>query len=109
MIKDLLCVLGIPMKYMGHSYLDYAVELALSDDSMLSAVTTKLYPSIAEHFDVTPASVNRNMRTAIDHCWERGNRTLLDEIAGYPLRYRPSVSEFISLLVAHIRRGNLTA
>lgn len=104
MVKDLLCVLGIPIKYLGHRYLDYAVELAMDDESVLSAVTTQLYPAIASHFGTTAAAVNRNMRTAIDHCWERGNRALLDQIAGYPLRYRPSVSEFLSLLVAYLRR-----
>ena len=105
MVKDLLCILGIPIKYLGHRYLDYAVELAMADESILSAATIRLYPAIAQQFGTTAAAVNRNMRTAIDHCWERGNRALLDQIAGYPLRYRPSVSEFLSLLVAYLRRG----
>lgn len=43
-----------------------------------------------------------DIRTMVNVCWE-GNKKLLDEIAGYPLEYKPTNSEFIDMLAYYLR------
>ena len=38
----------------------------------------------------------------VNVCWE-GNKKMLDEIAGYPLEYKPTNSEFIDMLAYYLR------
>ena len=42
------------------------------------------------------------IRDRINVCWE-GNKSFLDEIAGYPLEYKPTNSQFIDMLAYYLR------
>lgn len=95
--------LGINATYLGYRYLIEAVYLASENEDILLSVCTKLYPIIAEKFQTTPDNVERNLRTVINACWERGNRSLLQTIFPYPLASRPSASELIDALVGYCR------
>lgn len=103
MMKNLLYRLGIPATYLGHRYVLSGVSLALVNEDVLSTITTILYPTIAAQFCVTPVSVDRALRTAITECWERGNRPLLDEVAGRKLRDKPTAGDFIAILTEYAR------
>ena len=46
--------------------------------------------------------VEHDIRTLINVCWE-GNKSFLDEIAGYPLEYKPTNSQFIDMLAYYLR------
>ena len=106
MSRQLLTHLGIPSTYLGQKYLVCALDLCLDNDEYFWAITKQLYPDVAKKYLVSPCSVERNIRTAIRHCWERGNRTLLDKIAGYPLPRCPSPGTFLSLLVHYLRSAD---
>ena len=103
MVRHLLTSLGIPATYLGQRYLIYALHLCLENEDYFSSITKQLYPDVAQHFRVSPASVERDIRTAIRRCWNRGNRSLLSQLAGYPLTQCPSPGYFLSLLAAHLQ------
>ena len=96
-IEHLLRSLGIGATYRGYRYLNYGIRLCLS-------VSKLLYPQIAKYFHTTSCSVERDIRTAVKVCWERGNISLLQEIALRPIRIRPTSSEFLDILTAHLRK-----
>lgn len=95
--------LGFAFSYMGTSSLVDAVVLCVQDPEALTAVTKRVYPTIAKKKGTKWRNVERNLRTAMDAFWERGNRELLNELAGYDLRVRPSVGEIINYIVGYIQ------
>lgn len=100
--KLLIHKLGISSKYAGFDMLEYAITLTCENDVILKSITKKLYPQIAKHFNTTSLCVERNIRTIINVCWEKGNRELLNEIAGYQLKEKPSVSKFIDIIATYL-------
>ena len=58
----------------------------------------------AFHFGCKWTTVERNIRTAVARAWSV-NRSLLLEMAGYPLDTEPSASEFIEIIATHIIRS----
>lgn len=101
-IERLIRSLGIGATYRGYRYLSYGIELCLSDEDYLLCVSKLLYPRIAKEFSTTSSSVERDIRTVVKICWERGNRPLLEDIALYPLVHKPTTSEFLDILASHI-------
>lgn len=97
-MRRILNRLGINSSVFGFCYIEYAVGLVQQNRNLISHVTTQLYPMIADYYAVTPASVERAIRYAINCCWERGNRRLLNDIAGRDLTERPYTREFIAML-----------
>ncbi|WP_343208119.1 sporulation initiation factor Spo0A C-terminal domain-containing protein [Anaerolentibacter hominis] len=96
--------LGIPATYRGYHFLAYSISLALEDENRLLFITKCLYPDVAKHFKTTVPCVERNLRTVIEVCWFRGNRTFLEQIAGYPLKTKPSTGEFIDILASYLQK-----
>lgn len=90
----------------GFLYLQDAVELALSNRGMLQAITTRLYPMIAQRHQVSPSCVELNIRTAIELTFERGDLAFLYEYFGSSVREasgKPTNSEFIAGLTELVR------
>lgn len=104
-IAYLIRCLGIGATYRGYRYLNYGIKLCLEDEDYLLSVSKLLYPQIAKHYHTTSYSVERDIRTVIKVCWERGNKKLLEEIALRPLHIRPSSSEFLDILTAHLSQN----
>ncbi len=105
-IKHLIHSLGINATYRGYRYLCYAVELAMKDEDYLLCISKWLYPEIAAKYETTVNGVERNIRTVITVCWERGNRKLLDHISAYPLTSKPSTGEFIDILITYLKQSH---
>lgn len=99
-VYDLLYRLGITANYTGFFHTSYAVYLATQQPGRLLLVTKWLYPEVARHYKTTWHCVERNIRTTSEVAWAR-NKTLLQELAQYPLTCRPSASSFIAILTAH--------
>ncbi len=97
-IEQLIRSLGIGATYRGYHYLVYGVSLCMDNEDYLLSVGKLLYTRIAEAYSTTGSSVERDIRTVIRICWERGNRPLLQEIAMYPLHARPTAGEFFDIL-----------
>ena len=106
-IEYLIRSLGIGATYRGYRYLCYALALCSSNEDYLLAVSKLLYPQVAQNFHTTAGSVERDIRTVIKVCWDRGGRTLLQNIALHPLSGKPTSSEFLDILTGHIHRNRL--
>ena len=104
-IERLIRSLGIGATYRGYRYLSYGIYLCLQDENYLLYVSKLLYPQIARTYHTTSCSVERDLRTVVKVCWERGNRSHLQNIAMYTLDQRPTAGEFIDILVAHIKHS----
>lgn len=94
--------LGVHSGYLGFHYVQMAVWLCHQDPEYLLSITKKLYPDVAASFHTTPKSVERNIRTLIDVCWERGDRPLLCQISGHTMEERPSVRQFIDIILGYL-------
>jgi len=106
-IERLIRSLGIGATYRGYRYLSSGIALCLQDENYLLSVSKLLYPQIARMYHTTSSSVERDLRTVIKVCWERGNKKYLEKLAMHPLDSRPTSGEFIDILVAYINQRNL--
>lgn len=103
-IQHLIRSLGIGSTYRGYRYLTLALTLCLENEDYLMGVSKILYPHIASVYQTSASSVERDLRTVIHVCWNRGNRTLLQEISSCPPQKKPATSEFLDILTNHLRK-----
>lgn len=96
-----LLSLGISMNYVGFWFCAYAIYLVMEDPGAITNITKSVYIPAAKHFGVSQANVERNIRTIIDVVWNE-NACLLNKYAGYVLLFKPTCSQFISVLSMHI-------
>lgn len=96
-VKHLLRTLGASPVYAGFAPAVQALMFILEDETLLTSLTTRLYPKVAEFCGTTPASVERNIRTVIAIIWEK-NQFLFQIVAGYGMTARPSVGDFLAIL-----------
>ena len=80
-IYGLIRKLGANSKYKGYFFTAEAIRMTMAYQEKPLRITKDIYP--------------------INVCWE-GNRTLLEEIAGYSLNYKPTNSEFIDMLAYYL-------
>ena len=105
-IHDLLRSLGITGKYSGYLMTVKACELIMEDESRLLKVTKLLYPEVAKRCGVGKITVERNIRTIVYKAWDT-NRPKLCEIARFELTTPPTATEFLDMLVSHLRKIQL--
>ena len=92
-IQKLVRSLGIGGNYQGYRYLLYALSLCLQNEDYLLSVSKLLYPEIAHTYQTSASSVERNLRTVVSVCWERGNR----------LSSKPTIGEFLDILTEYLK------
>ena len=102
--REALTYLRIPRSLSGFRYLAMAIALAAQVPERLERITKEIYPEIARRCGTKVVRAERCMRTAVDRCWEQGNREALDQMAGYHLVKRPTNSEFIDLVSMYISK-----
>lgn len=102
-IERVVRKLGFVFSYGGTNCLVDSVLICVQDPEALTAVTKLVYPAVAKRRGIKKwRNVERNMRTAVEAFWVRGNRDFLNEMAGFPLRVQPSVGEIINYIVGYI-------
>ena len=94
--------LGFIFSYRGTGCLVDAVLVCVQEPDALTAVTKRVYPAVAKQRGAKWRTVEHNMRTTVDAFWARGNREMLNELAGFELRVRPSVGEVINYIVGYL-------
>lgn len=102
-VERIIRRLGFGYSYRGTNNLVDAVLLCYREPEALTAITKRVYPEVARLTGTGWRNVERNLRTAVDAFWDRGNRELLNRMVGFDLRVRPSVGEIISYIVGYIR------
>ena len=74
--------------------------------SRLRSVTKEVYWETAELHGCNRSDVERNIRTVIHHAW-KVNRPGLQALSEYPLLAPPSVSDFLQIMVSHLKKAML--
>ena len=88
----------------GHLYIKIAVELLMKDRRYENAITTRLYPDIADMFGTKNKCVETAMTYAFTQAWMYGDPELLEDLVGYrPSKRarRPSSGTFLDALVIY--------
>lgn len=93
--------LGVTSKYKGYFFLADAIQLAMGSLDQPIKITKDIYPELAKKYKTTSMNIEHNIRTVINICWET-NRNGMGEIAGYPLTYKPTNSEFIDMAAYYL-------
>lgn len=104
LVQRELIRLHIHPSMLGHHYLTYVIERVVRDPLRIRGITKDLYPEAAQFYHTNRKAVDRDVRTALDACWDRGGRETLDKMAHYHLTQRPCATEFISIVAAYIGR-----
>ena len=107
-ILNILLDIRFSRKASGTIYLVEAVILLLSikNESKRMQMTKEIYPRIARKYDVSPVSVERAIRKAIEGAWS--NMSWSYAMTHYPFEYtsrlgRPTNQEFIFAVAGMIR------
>ena len=103
-IELVLHAAGITSNYKGYWLLDSAVEMVLADPGVIDNMVDSLYTDLGKKFGISPVSVERNIHTAITRAWQVAPQRV-NKALGRSAVWRPTVSEFISLLAKQIDNG----
>ena len=96
-IYGIIRKLGVTSNYKGYYFLADAIQLAMNSPDQPLQITKDIYPYLAKKYGTTSLNIEHNIRTVISVCWQT-NRTGIIEIAGYPLTYKPTNSEFVDMV-----------
>lgn len=105
-ITGIIQQLCVPAHLKGYNYLRSAIKLCVEMPTLANTITKELYPGIATNYSVTSESVERNIRTAIELAWQRGNDDGFSKYFGYnkqTRKSRPTNAEFIARISDEIR------
>ncbi len=100
-ISNIFISIGIPAHIKGYQFLREAVKLAVEEPEIISSITKRLYPTIAERFETSSSKVERGMRHAIEVAWNRGKIENINNIFGlkiYNRNEKPTNGELIALI-----------
>lgn len=100
-VTEIIHQIGVPAHIKGYQYLRDAILMAIEDDSIINAVTKRLYPAVAKKHGTTSSRVERAIRHAIEVAWDRGDVDILADYFGYTIHHergKPTNSEFIAMI-----------
>jgi two-component system response regulator (stage 0 sporulation protein A) len=101
-IFTLLRDMGISPSLKGYEYLKFAIEVTMTDRTLVHSIVKKLYPCIADYFGTKPQNVERDIRQAIKVAWSKGMNESQEQLFGNiinPSKGRPTNAEFIGTAV----------
>ena len=106
-ISRLMLTIGFNPHLFGAVYLREAIVycVGLKTDGKVS-FSGEVYPHIASNHKSTPQRVERNIRTAIQSCYDSKSMFKFNQICGYDIispQYPPTNSEFVMKTVEWIK------
>ena len=104
---ELLHSLGVGEHLKGKQYMRDAAAMLACAPQLAQSFSRRLYPLLAEKFGVTPAAVERDIRTAVEYTWLKGSLNAIQTLFGFSVdadRGKPTNAEFLSMLAEHTRR-----
>ena len=93
--------LGASTKYKGYYFVAEAIKMTMEFQDRPMKITKDIYPLLAKKYRSKPSNVEHDIRTIVNVCWEN-QRERLEQIAGYPLEYRPTNSEFVDMIAFYL-------
>ena len=108
LVLDTLERLGIGRRFSGHHVAVEAICMVAEDDTLLLCMKRNILQPLSEKYHCTTNSLERNLRTAVQHAWQI-NPAYLCQLAGYQMTSAPSVKEFIDIVSTCIIRNRICA
>lgn len=100
-ISHIFMTVGIPAHIKGYKFLREAIKMSIQDPNIISSITKRLYPEIANKYETSASKVERAIRHAIEVAWNRGRIDKINALFGVPVysaNEKPSNGEFIALV-----------
>lgn len=97
--------LGMGMNSKGYAFLRDGLMLYIQEPSCLDDLSERMYPLIAEKYSTTAACVERNMRTALEKAWGRGDMDFAEQLFGYSIdeeKGKPTNMAFIATVADYM-------
>ena len=92
--------LGINKRYLGYYLLIEMMEIMVNNEKRIKSFSSEIYPLIALKYGKTSCTVERNIRSLIEKCW---NRDLMEKLnTYYPEGIKPPCQTFIYLVKNYI-------
>lgn len=107
-IQNLLLRAGVPANVKGFIYLKEAIQMIYNDMTLTGAITTVIYPEVAEKYVTKPTRVERSIRHAISLAWNNGENIFFEKMFHDTLdvrHYRPTNGQFMFLLAERLRKS----
>ena len=112
MVYHFFRVIGIPVNLIGYAQLRKSILYCVENSLYQINLSQDVYQYVAECFVTTPKRVERNIRTAIEAAWSRGNIEAQHRYFGNTVSQsngRPTNKEFIAnitdRIVTHLRHS----
>ena len=92
--------LGISKRYLGYYLLVELMEIMINQDRRIKSFSAEVYPKIAVKYGKTSCTIERNIRSLIEKCW---NMDLMEKLnTYYPDGKCPSCQSFVYLIKNYI-------
>lgn len=105
-IQNILLKSGIPANLKGFTYLKEGIRLIYDDCNLTGAITTSVYPQIAEKYVTKSTRVERAIRHAISLGWNDGTNVFFEKFFADTFdvkMHRPTNGQFMFLLAERLR------
>ena len=105
-ITDVLHKLGVPSQLKGYEYIRDGIEMIIHKGRGVLPITKELYPSIAKRYKTTWTRVERDIRSAIECAYNRGDLDVIEEYFGMSVDYnksRPSNLQFLATVADRLK------
>ena len=100
-IFELLNAYGMSSRLKGYDYIVKAVEMALEEKNISSAMTKQLYYTLSREFDTSYGSIERNIRYAIQKGFDKASSNLPEKLNFLKERRHKNL-EFIAAIASYI-------
>lgn len=105
-VRRMLTEMGLKPRLRAAAYLPEMIACCAAHPPLLADVSHRLYPLIAQRYQMRPAAVERSLRSAMDSLWRCGCLSALDKWFGHtvdPEKGRPTNREFLALMAEHAK------
>lgn len=106
-IHEMLRELGVSNRLGGYPCLVQAIALTARNPLLCRALTKELYPMVASRLGISPATVERGIRYAVEQAFARCSAQVAAQYFGgiiHPQRGKPTSGEFIAELAYRLRQ-----
>lgn len=101
-----LDILGVPARLKGRKCMELALEMILRNGELTANLSRRLYPSVGKDMGMSPGSVERAIRTAMENTWKRPAYAHFADLAD-PERGMPTAGAFLAGMAESIRLGRI--
>lgn len=106
---ELLTAIGVPAHLTGYHYIKLGLTLLYENPARFSYGTKGLYQAIAENTHSNYRCVERNIRTAVEAAFDRGDWETFEKFFGSSVSRKtgkPNNVQFIATLYEHLSRSD---